>query len=153
MILEKGVINGVREAGGHDMDATTVLVIGAKELSAYLDEALGGQVNIAAAEGLKEGNEAMEKLIQTLRQVEGVDDTMIEKVLALGIVSVLDMEEVGPDPLVNSLELEQSLAQAMVATATEEARKEAAMKERASAAQAVLASELEEGEGEDKDEG
>jgi N utilization substance protein A len=102
----------------------------------------------------KEYSEAMEKLIHTLHQVEGVDDTTIEKVLALGIVSVLDMEEVGPEPLVTSLELDRELAQAMVATATEEARKESATKERASAAQAVLASELaeeEEGEGEDKD--
>ena len=100
----------------------------------------------------KEYSEAMEKLIHTLHQVEGVDDTMIEKVLALGIVSVLDMEEVGPEPLVTSLELEASLAQAMVATATEEARQQTAKKERASAAQSVLASELAEAE-EDKDEG
>ena len=103
----------------------------------------------------KEYSEAMEILMHTLRQVEGVDDTTIEKVLALGIVSVLDMEEVGPEPLVTSLELETALAQAMVATATEEARQQTVTKERASAAQAVLASELaepEEGEEEDKEE-
>ncbi len=100
----------------------------------------------------KEYSEAMEKLIHTLHQVEGVDDTTIEKVLALGIVSVLDMEEVGPEPLVTSLELETSLAQAMVATATEEARQQAVTKERASAAQAVLASELgEKKEGEEEE--
>jgi len=100
----------------------------------------------------KEYSEAMEKLIHALRQVEGVDDTTIEKVLALGIVSVLDMEEVGPEPLITSLELERSLAQAMVATATEEARQQTVAKERASAAQAVLASELaEEEEGEERD--
>jgi len=104
----------------------------------------------------KEYSEAMEKLIHTLHQVEGVDDTTIEKVLALGIVSVLDMEEVGPEPLMASLELETSLAQAMVATAAEEARKQTATKDRASAAQAVLASELtekKEDKEEDKDEG
>ena len=101
----------------------------------------------------KEYSEAMEKLIHTLHQVEGIDDTTIEKVLALGIVSVLDMEEVGPEPLVTSLELETSLAQAMVATATEEARQQTATKERASAAQAVLASEsVEKGEGEGEEE-
>jgi len=55
----------------------------------------------------KEYSEAMEKLIHTLHQVEGVDDTMIEKVLALGIVSVLDMEEVGPEPLLSLIHISE----------------------------------------------
>ena len=90
----------------------------------------------------KEYNEAMEKLMQTLGEVSGVDDTMIEKVLALGIVSVLDMEEVGTEPLESSLEFDRDLAHAMVAKAIEVAHEQAATKESASAAQAVLASEL-----------
>jgi transcription termination/antitermination protein NusA len=95
----------------------------------------------------KEYSEGMEKLIQTLRGVEGVDETTIEKVLALGIVSAMDMEEVGPEPLVNSLELDESLSRAMVAKAAEMAREQTAQKARASAAQAVLASELGKKEG------
>jgi len=90
----------------------------------------------------KEYNETMEKLMQTLREVPEVDDTMIEKVLALGIVSVLDMEEVGTEPLVSSLELDSDLAHAMVTKAVEAAHEQATTKESASAAQAVLASEL-----------
>jgi len=90
----------------------------------------------------REYSDAMELLMATLRKVEGVNDTLIDKVLALGIVSVLDLEEVGHEPLVQSLELAENLAQAMVAVATEEARRQAASKEQATAARAVLASQL-----------
>ena len=89
-----------------------------------------------------EYTEAMEALINTLRSVEGVDDTMIDKVVALGVVSVLDLEEVGAGPLVESLGLEESFAAVMVEKASAEARRLAANKEKGSAAQTVLASEL-----------
>jgi N utilization substance protein A len=89
-----------------------------------------------------EYSKSMEVLIDALRQVDGVDDTLIDKVVALGIVSVLDLEEVGPEPLVESLGLEEELAVKMVKKASEEARHQAALKdEQASAAQAILAEE------------
>ncbi len=89
-----------------------------------------------------EYSETMESLIQTLRNMEGVDDTTIDKILALGIVSLLDMEEVGPQPLIQSLQLNADLAKKIVAKASTEARRLAATKEKATAAQAVLAQEL-----------
>ncbi len=89
-----------------------------------------------------EYSSSMEALISTLRQVDGVDDTLIDKVVALGVVSVLDLEEVGPEPLVESLGLEEELAVKMVKKASEEARHQAAVKaEQAGAAQAILAEE------------
>ncbi|MBN1846004.1 MAG: transcription termination factor NusA [Sedimentisphaerales bacterium] len=90
----------------------------------------------------KEYNDAMESLIKTLNEVEGVNETLTEKVLALGIVSVLDLEEVGPDPLVQSLDVDPVLAERMVQRATQEARIQAASKESSSAAREVLAGEI-----------
>ncbi|OPZ98923.1 MAG: hypothetical protein BWY71_01124 [Planctomycetes bacterium ADurb.Bin412] len=89
-----------------------------------------------------EYSESMEALIQTLRNIEGVDDTTIDKILALGIVSLLDLEEVGPQPLIESLKLNPDLAKKIVTKASAEARRLAATKAKATAAQAVLAREL-----------
>lgn len=94
-----------------------------------------------------EYSESMETLIQTLRNIEGmddttVDDTTIDKILALGIVSLLDLEEVGPQPLIESLKLNPDLAKKIVTKASAEARRLAATKAKATAAQAVLAREL-----------
>ena len=90
----------------------------------------------------REYSSAMEVLIQTLREIEGVDDTLIDKVLALGIVSVMDMEEVGPEPMVQSLGLREEQASRMVSASAAEGRRQTSGKEQARAAQEVLAREL-----------
>ncbi len=87
----------------------------------------------------KEYRQGVETMISTLHRVDGVDDTLIDKIVALGIVSVLDLEEVGPEPLVESLDLDEDLADRIVDEATEEAKKQLANKELTTAAQAVLA--------------
>jgi N utilization substance protein A len=61
-----------------------------------------------------------------LKEVPGVDDRLVDKLLALGIVSVLDLEEVGPGPLMKELSVEKPLAEQAVAAATETAKKAAA---------------------------
>ncbi|MCF7958525.1 MAG: transcription termination factor NusA [Phycisphaerae bacterium] len=81
----------------------------------------------------------METLVTSLREIEGVDDTLIDKVMTMGIVSVLDMEEIGPEPLVETLGLDLELARAMVKKSTEVAIRQAEMK---SKAQETLADEL-----------
>ena len=87
----------------------------------------------------EEYSQSVERLIKSLRTVEGVDDTLIDKVMALGIVSVLDVEEVGAEALVAGLEIDAELAGLIVAEARAEARRIAAEKEaQMSAAQAVL---------------
>jgi len=89
-----------------------------------------------------EYTQGIELLIKTLRGVEGVDDTLIDKVMALGIISVLDLEEIGADPLIHSLELEEELALKMIQKAGEEAHKLSESKKASTAAQAVLAQEM-----------
>ncbi|MBN2064412.1 MAG: transcription termination factor NusA [Sedimentisphaerales bacterium] len=65
----------------------------------------------------------MENLVRTLRAVAEVDDTLIDKVLALGVVSVLDLEEIGPTPLVETLGIPEPQAVEMVKAAAVEASK------------------------------
>jgi len=76
----------------------------------------------------EEYNKEVECLSASLKDVEEVDDTFVDKLLALGIVSVLDLEEVGTEPLVKELELDEQLARKIVAAASEEARKMASEK-------------------------
>ena len=88
-----------------------------------------------------EHTKGLEILIKTLREVESVDDTLIDKVMALGIISVLDLEEIGAEPLVQALEIEEELAVKMVKAAGIEARRLAESKKAGTAAQEVLAKE------------
>jgi len=57
-----------------------------------------------------------------LKRVDGVEDVLLDKLLAMGIISLGDLAEVGAEPLVDELELEESLASKIV----EAARKEVA---------------------------
>jgi len=84
----------------------------------------------------------IETLIKALREIEDVNDTLIDKVMAIGIVSALDLEELGPKPLVQLLELKDDLAALMVQKAVETAKQMKATKGQNSAAQAVLAGEV-----------
>ncbi|MCH9021284.1 MAG: transcription termination factor NusA, partial [Planctomycetes bacterium] len=85
--------------------------------------------------------QGMEKLIETLRSVEGMDDTLIDKVMAMGIISVLDIDEVGAEPLVESLEVDESLAKLIVTASRDSAQRLADAKEKSKATQAVLGEE------------
>lgn len=75
-----------------------------------------------------EYNQEIEHLASSLKEIEGLDNTLVDKLIALGIISVLDLEEVGGEPLVNELGLDKKQAAKIVAAATEEARKQAAEK-------------------------
>jgi len=77
-----------------------------------------------------EYNREVERLATCLKGLEGVDDTFVDKLLALGIISILDLEEVGFDPLIEELGVEDSLAKRIVAAASEEAKRLAAEKSR-----------------------
>ncbi|MFP4215830.1 MAG: transcription termination factor NusA [Phycisphaerae bacterium] len=70
-----------------------------------------------------EFNTGLDTLEKALRAIEGMDSTMIDKVVAMGMVNVLDVEEVGPDPLVNELGMERALAQKVVVHCAQEARR------------------------------
>ncbi len=73
-----------------------------------------------------EYNQEIERLSVGLKDTEGIDDTLVDKLIALGIISVLDLEEVGTEPLINELGLESELAKKVVEAAGAMAKKQAA---------------------------
>ena len=93
-----------------------------------------------------EYNREVERLEQCLKDVEGVDDSFVGKLLALGIISVLDLEEVGVEPLVEELQIEESLGVRIVKAAAEEAKKLAAEKGRKQAEDLMAREGVKQGE-------
>jgi len=73
-----------------------------------------------------EYNKALDDLEKTLRQIDGVEDVMIDKMVAMGMVSLMDVEEVGIEPMVKELGMSEELAEHTVAVASEHAKRIAA---------------------------
>lgn len=69
-----------------------------------------------------EYNRGLDRLASTLKKVDGVEDVIAERISLLGLIGVVDVEEVGAEPLVRELELTEELAQRIVETCTEEAK-------------------------------
>ncbi|MEN6423885.1 MAG: transcription termination factor NusA [Phycisphaerales bacterium] len=69
-----------------------------------------------------EYNQGIERLAGCVKGVEGSEDVLVDKLIALGIISVLDLDDVGPDPLVAELKLDRSLAERLVERADREAK-------------------------------
>ena len=70
----------------------------------------------------QEFNANVQRLDQTLKEVEGVSQEILDKILALGLISVLDLEEVGEEPLVNDVGLDADFAERIVDRCVEEAK-------------------------------
>jgi len=73
-----------------------------------------------------EYNQGIERLTNCVKSVEVADDTLVDKLIALGIISILDLEDVGTEPLVNELNIEAETAEKLVAAAVEETKRLAA---------------------------
>jgi N utilization substance protein A len=91
-----------------------------------------------------EYNKHLENLEQTLKSVPGVDDVLVDKLIAFGCVSVADIDEIGAEPLVKELELDAELAARVVEACGEEAIRleevrEAEAKAKAEQARAAIA--------------
>jgi N utilization substance protein A len=71
----------------------------------------------------KEYNRGLEDLEKSLKGIEGVTEQMLDRMVALGIINLLDIDEVGTEPLVKELEMPQELAEKIAATAIEEAKR------------------------------
>ncbi len=69
-----------------------------------------------------EYNQGIERLTNCVKGVEGADERIVDKLIALGIISVLDLDEVGIDPLVKELGIDAALAEKIVAAAVEDAK-------------------------------
>lgn len=86
-----------------------------------------------------EYNANMENMEQTVRSVAGVEDVLIDKLVAMGCVSVEHIESIGPEPLVSTLEITPELAEEIVYAAGEEAIKREEAREEAAKQKAALA--------------
>ncbi|MBN2270669.1 MAG: transcription termination factor NusA [Sedimentisphaerales bacterium] len=69
-----------------------------------------------------EYNQGIERLTKCLKTVEGADEAIVDKLIALGVISVLDLDDVGVEPLVGELGLEAGTAEALVEAAGKEVR-------------------------------
>lgn len=70
----------------------------------------------------EEFNKGLEVLAETLLSVEGMHETMLDRLAALGMVSVFDIEEVGVEVLMAELEIDEATANKVVETAAERAK-------------------------------
>lgn len=78
----------------------------------------------------EEYNLGIERLAAAVKSVEGADDILVDKLIALGIISVLDLDDVGPEPLVGELGLEPDFAERLVQGADQAAKMMAVEAER-----------------------
>ncbi len=73
-----------------------------------------------------EYNQGVEQLTSCVKTVEAADDTVVDRLIALGVISVLDMEDIGTEPLISELNIDPDVAEKLVAAAAEEAKRIAA---------------------------
>jgi N utilization substance protein A len=64
----------------------------------------------------------VQRLEQTLKSVEGFAPELVDKVIALGLIDVRDIEEVGTGPMIEELGLPEDIAQRVIDRCTEDAK-------------------------------
>jgi len=74
----------------------------------------------------EEYNQGIERLTNCIKDTDGADEAIVDKLIALGVISVLDMDDVGVEPLVSELGLESALAEKLVEMANTEVKAMAA---------------------------
>lgn len=79
----------------------------------------GWDVDILTPE---EFNKGLEIMSETLQSVEGITEVHVDRLAALGMVSVFDVEEVGIEVLTTELEIETELAEHLVEIASARAK-------------------------------
>ncbi|MBX3378714.1 MAG: transcription termination/antitermination protein NusA [Phycisphaeraceae bacterium] len=106
----------------------------------------GWDIDILTPEEFTKGVETM---YQTVQSVEGIDEKMADKLAALGMVSVFDIEEVGTEVLMSELEIDEAKAAEVVSTCStkakevaEQQQKDKEEKERKSREDAATAAKL-----------
>ena len=67
-----------------------------------------------------EYDKSVDEMEKTLRDVEGVQDVLLDKLLAMGIISIGDLIEVGPEPIAQGLEIDAELAARIVRASVEQ---------------------------------
>lgn len=79
----------------------------------------GWDIDILTPEEFTKG---LDVLSETLKSVGGIDDTAVDKLVALGMVSVFDIEEVGAEVLMTELEIDEPTAARAVEIASSRAK-------------------------------
>jgi N utilization substance protein A len=79
----------------------------------------GWDVDILTPEEFTKG---LEILSETLTQVEGVDEEKVDRLAALGMISVFDIEEIGAEVLETELEVDEETAERLVLLSSEKAK-------------------------------
>ncbi len=67
-----------------------------------------------------EYNQGIERLTNCVKSVKEADDTIVDKLIALGVISVSDLDDVGVEPLVKELKINADVAEKLVAAAAKE---------------------------------
>ena len=68
----------------------------------------------------EEYNLGIERLTNCIKTVEGADDAIVDKLIALGIISMGDLDDVGVEPLVNELKISAEIAGKLIAAVPKE---------------------------------
>ncbi len=68
----------------------------------------------------EEYNQGIELLANCVKTVEGAGEPAVDKLIALGVISVADLNEVGAAPLINELKIDSDLAQKLTAASAKE---------------------------------
>jgi len=87
----------------------------------------GWDIDILTPEEYTKGLETMS---QTIQSIEGLTEKMADKLAALGMVSVFDIEEVGPEVLMTELEIDQEKAAQVVEICSVKAKEVAAQQQK-----------------------
>jgi len=74
----------------------------------------------------EEYNQGIERLTNCVKGAEGADEAIVDKLIALGVISVLDLDDVGVEPLLSELGLESAVAEKLVEMANTEVKAMAA---------------------------
>ena len=69
-----------------------------------------------------EYNQGVERLTNCVKSIEGADEAVVDKLIALGVISVLDMDDVGVEPLVSELGIGAEFAKKLVNAAVKEVK-------------------------------
>jgi N utilization substance protein A len=85
-----------------------------------------------------EFNAGLDVLERTLREVAGAEPTLPDRLIAMGMVSVADVQEVGVEPLVEELQIDQAVAEAVVQRCQAEARRTTESPRKSAAAQTAI---------------
>jgi len=71
----------------------------------------------------EEYNNGIELLTKCVKSEKGADDTIVDKLIALGVISILDLDEIGVEPLVEDLGIASETAEKILSAAKKEAKR------------------------------